>query len=167
MLALLQTLTGICIFQNGPQDLPYSPRALTALIAASATLTLVGATNLPEPEAVGRKVVVATAFSLAFLYSLLYLRGLRPRFVQSAMAWLGTDTILGLPMVALTLPIAAQGPEQAPGAATGILLLWGWQLLILGHILRHTLEIRWPSGVVLAMLHTFLSLGVVQLSAPS
>lgn len=164
MAALVQTLMGICLFQKGPQDVPYAPQTLIAAIALSAVVTFVGATNLPETGAVGLKVGVATAFSLAFLYAVLALRGLQARFVQSATALFGTDVLIGLPIVALTFPIAAQGPEQAPAASAGILLLWGWHLAIIGHVFRHMLDIRLGWGLLLALAYALLSFQVVELA---
>ena len=162
---LLQKLVGICLFRDGPQDLPYSATHLLGLIGASMILTYSAADNLPDTGTVGLQVVVATGFSLAFLYALLLLRGLTPRFTQSATAMFGTDVLIGIPVTLMTFPIAAYGAEQAQGAAAGILLLWFWQVAILGHIFRHTLEMRLALGILLALAYSFLSFQVVQLAA--
>ncbi|ABM62770.1 hypothetical protein [Halorhodospira halophila] len=162
---LLQKLIGICLFRDGPQDLPYSATHLLALIAGSMALTYIAAGNLPDTDAVGLQVAVATGFSLAFLYALLLLRGLTPRFIQSATAMFGTDVLIGIPVTLMTFPIATYGVEQAGGAAAGILLLWFWQVAILGHIFRHTLEMRLALGILLALAYSFLSFQVVQLAA--
>jgi len=161
----LPNLAGICLFRNGPQDLPYAPQALAGAVALSAALTFIAGSNLPESGNVAAQVAVATLFAAAFLYALLALRGLQARFVQSATAIFGTDAVIGFPVVLLSFPIGAQGPEQAPGAAAGILLLWGWHLVILGHIFRHTLELKLPLGLLLALAYSFLGFQAVQLVA--
>ncbi|MFP4183703.1 MAG: hypothetical protein ACLFRW_03900 [Halorhodospira sp.] len=163
--ALLQTLLGICALREGPQDLPYSPRHLLGVIAASSALSVIAVNNLPETGPALPQVAVATLFSLAFLYALLILRGLQPRFVQSATALFGTDLIINLPVTALSFPIATHGPESAQGAVLAMLLLWFWQIAILGHILRHTLEMRLALGMLLAVGYTLLSVQVIQWAA--
>ncbi|MFP4129444.1 MAG: hypothetical protein ACLFSJ_01760 [Halorhodospira sp.] len=165
MASLLQTLLGICALREGPQDLPYAPQQLIGVIAGNAVVTYVAATNLPGTGPAGLQVAVATAFALAFLYGLLTLRSLQARLVQSATALFGTDMIINLPLAALSFPLATHGAEGAPWAATAVLLLWLWQLAILGHIFRHTLEMRWALGVLLALAYSFLSVQAVQLAA--
>ncbi len=163
--SLLQTLLGICALREGPQDLPYAPQQLIGVIAGNAVVTYIAVANLPDTGTVVPQVAMAAIFALAFLYGLLALYGLQARFVQSATALFGTDMIINLPVAALTFPLATHGTEDAPGAATAILLLWFWQVAILGHIFRHALEIRLTWGVLLALAYSFLNIQAVQLAA--
>ncbi len=159
--SILQSLAGICLFRQGPQDLPYAPQALGAAVLLSGALNYIAAANMPESGNVGAQVLAAAGFSLLFLYAVLVLRALQARFMQSATALFGTEVLIAIPLTVLSFMLAGSDPQSAPGAATAILLLWAWRVGIVGHIFRHTLEIPLALGVLLALAYSFLSIQVV------
>jgi len=88
----------------------------------------------------------------------LSIRGLRNRFVQAATALLACAlafTLLSLPLLLLT----GEPPKSAATAtrlqlivsAIGLPLLV-WQVIVEAHVLRHSLDIPFLSGIMIAIL---------------
>ena len=160
----VKTLLGICVLQKGPQELPYSPTALIAFIAAGAALSHIAADNLPAAANISLQILIAIVFGLSFIYAALVIRNLTERFMQSATAIFGADAVISIPVAGVTFGLDGTSPEQAPLAALIVLLLWLWHISVVGHILRHALEVRLPLGVLIAILYSFLSFRVVQIA---
>ncbi|BAU58423.1 hypothetical protein LRD18_06835 [Halorhodospira halochloris] len=160
----IKNLIAICLLQKGPQDLPYSPAALVFFIAAGSAVSHIAAANIPGTENLTLKVLIAALFGLFFIYATLAVRNYTQRFMQTATAVFGADAVIAIPVAMVTLGLDGRSPEQAPTAALVVLLLWLWHISILGHILRHALDIRLPLGILIAIIYSFLSFQVVQLA---
>lgn len=158
----LKNLLGVCLLQKGPQDIPYSPSSLLALIAAASGLSHIAAENIPRAANTTLQTLIAALFGLFFIYAALALRGYKERFMQSATAIFGADAIIALPVALATFSLDGKSPQQAPTMALIILLLWLWNISILGHIFRHALEVRLPLGIIIALGFSLLGFQVVQ-----
>jgi hypothetical protein len=100
-------------------------------------------------------LVVSGIYFLAVSYLALYLRRRPARYWQTALALIGTGLIfslLALPLLVLVGPVdtANQAP-WLPVVGWAVLLLFGWQLLVAGHIWRHALDVPLPTGVLVAL----------------
>ena len=158
MFALLYLLRDVIALRRGPQDAPHSPRLLLTLCALTLLLQLAIARVLNvEGETLGAGVV-ALAFNLGLLYLLLSLRKLGNRFVQAALTLLGVAMLFQL----LSLPIvllAGGHPPSAGDHLTPLQVLLGlvslpiliWKLIVDAHILRHSLNLPFISGMVIAV----------------
>jgi hypothetical protein len=166
MILLIRRFIDICLLRAGPQDLPAS-RFLTGV-----TLVMYGAVGLvlalqtvKLPRAV---LVVAVDVGLlaGLLFLLLWIRQLLNRYLQALTAFLGTGAVLEV----LVMPIVLwQQPAPGSGMGLGItfasLVLWAWLLwglLVVGHILRHTLSTGLAFGVMLGLLYMFVSFSVMR-----
>lgn len=149
------TLLRICVFRDGPQELPASSSLLIALVVIgwAASTLLVG--QLIAEGSAALEVTVATGFGLLFTWLALSVRGGTHRFLQSATALFGTDLVLLLPVAPLLLLTSGQ---EAPNLQLLLLLLWAWGIAIKGHIFRHALDLPVPGGVLVAIGYTILSL---------
>ena len=160
MSSLIATFRELCQFRRGPQDLPYAPRLLAALMLAS-LLARTSAGQLfatPEAPVSPLRAALATLFVLALLHTLLSLRRFANRFVQTALAWSGLDLIF----LALSLPLllGMGKPPTSPEAMTPaqLVLMWPllalmiWKLAVQVHVLRQALEVRLAAAILIALL---------------
>ena len=158
MLPLLYFLRDVIALRRGPQDAPYSPRLLVALCATSLLLQLAIAHLLKaEGETLGPGLV-ALGFNLGLLYLLLNLRKLTNRFVQSALTLLGVALLFQLLSLPIVLLVGGH-PPSSPDHLTPAQVLLGvvsipiviWKLIVDAHVLRHSLDLPFISGLVIAV----------------
>jgi hypothetical protein len=99
---------------------------------------------------------------LALLYGALRLLDRLARFQQTATALLGSGALLGF-MAVVPLSLLPRGGEgEPPGAA--VLLFLGlivWSILVTGHIVRHTFDLRLGQGVGIAVIYNFFAYSLV------
>jgi hypothetical protein len=158
MANLLQLLRDICLLRRGPQDVPYSPRLLVAVCAASLLLQLAIASVLGiDGDALGAGLI-GLAFNFGILYGLLAVRGVRARFVQTALALTACAILFAI----LSVPIVlmAGGKPPTPETMTPLQALLGllalpvvvWKLMVDAHILRHSLNLPFFAGLLIALI---------------
>lgn len=155
---LLTLVWDICRLRRGPQDLPYSPRLLLLVCAFSLGLQLAIAYVLAVEQDTLGAGVLSLAFQLGVLYLLLNLRGVRSRFVQTALALLSCALLF----ILLSLPIALLAGDRplAPEQMTPLQVLLGlislplliWKITVDAHILRHSLNVPFLAGIGIAVL---------------
>lgn len=107
-----------------------------------------------------------TLLLLAVCWSLLYVRGLKGRFLQTATAMAGTGAImgvLGLPVFLLFRQVESQG-QLTSLVLLLVLILMFWSLFITAHIFRYALDIQPGMAAILTVAYTILSLVVVGLT---
>lgn len=164
-LRTLARVRDLCFFRAGPQDLPYSPRAVIALLIVGAVLEAIFDLHQGSGAAVVVAANLGALAALGTLRLLLRWRGKPERFVQTALALLSS----GLLFEALVLPLLLYvGHPTDPSAVTGaqllaalaVFLLLLWQTGISARILRTALQIPLP-GAVLAL----FALGFVDVCA--
>ena len=133
----------IAIWQRGPQDLPAVGILLPLTIGAYVLLSALLGQLLPPQRPdwlvqLGADVV----FVAAWYWALLRIVGRSERYVQTAAALFGVQTVLAVPSIIsvwLVQRYAADPLWQAPVyiAAVAVLI---WTLVAVGHILHATLE---------------------------
>jgi hypothetical protein len=160
MTSWLYLLRDLCQLRRGPQDMPYSPPLLVAVCAANLLLQL-GIAHLVGVGAGGDTLgagLIGLALNLGLLYGLLTLRGFANRFVQAALALIGCAivfSLLSLPVVLATGARALAPETITPLQALLALLAFPiviWKLVVDAHILRHSLDIPFLGGLVVALL---------------
>lgn len=168
----LTLLWDICRLRRGPQDLPYSPLLLLVACVVSLGLQLVIARVMGvEHDTLGAGML-SLAFNLGALLLLLNLRDKRSRFVQTALAMLCCAllfTLLSLPIV-LLIGSRPPTPEQLTPlqALLGLLSLplLIWKIMVDAHILRHSLDVPFLAGIVIAVLWLIAELALGAVGAP-
>ncbi|MGH8145188.1 MAG: hypothetical protein ACREPY_02555 [Rhodanobacteraceae bacterium] len=177
MLAFLASIRDLCLFRRGPEDLPYSPALLIALLIASVVIEgLFDAYRGVQPLL----MPVALAGTLATLGVLfLVLRGRRKpeRFMQTALALVTTSLLfelIVLPLSLLVMPFAQAAahatnpPNPTQAQALALLAMFAfaiWQICISVNILRRALEIPIVGGVLVLLLLVCVNWIVVSLGA--
>ncbi|HEX3124500.1 MAG TPA: hypothetical protein VHQ21_14490 [Rhodanobacteraceae bacterium] len=149
----------VCLLRRGPQDLPYSVALLAAVAAAWLVLQLGVAVARSAPlDGVFAGATLELMFTLGALNVILTLRGLRNRFVQTATALLGCTLVFILLNVPILLLIGDPPTTVQQLSPLQILLvlvslpLLVWKVLVDAHIFRHSFDVPYLSGVVIALL---------------
>jgi hypothetical protein len=157
MPAFLLVLRDVILLRRGPQDMPHSPRLLVWVCGASLLLQLAIASVLAIPgDALGAGLI-GLAFNLGVLYLLLNLRGVRARFVQAALAL--TSCAIVFAILSVPIVLAVGGKPPTPETITSLQALLGmlalpivvWKLIVDAHILRHSLNLPFAAGLLIAL----------------
>lgn len=162
---MVARLAAILSLRAGPQILPAAAGLLTAIVIADLLLSVaVLSTGLDFGQAL---LMVATSIGagLLFCYAALYLRSLSNRFLQTATALFGTDLIITLVAMPLSL-IAVQQLQPdgtstlSPDVALGLLIVTVWMLAVVGGIFRHALDLSWPAALAVALAYVLVTAGI-------
>lgn len=167
MYQLFLVLRDICQLRRGPQDLPYAPTLLLAACVADLVLQLAISALLGIEGNTLLAGIIGLAFNLGILMLLLNLRGVSNRFMQSAFALLACGIFFTLLVVPILVVIGAK-PPQAVTPLQGLLAMialpiMAWKLCVDAHILRHSLNVPFFGGMLIAVLWAVgeLALGAV------
>jgi len=158
----------ICLLRAGPQDLPASRELLGLSMAsymlASFLLSLPGYPLVPA----GQLALVDAGLVVVFAATVLYLTGKMARLTQTLTALSGTGALLGL--IALpVIQLLASGKESGqPALLAGMLwlVLFGWNLTVVAHIMRHALSVSFPVATGIAILYTLVALQIINVLVP-
>jgi hypothetical protein len=160
MASVILIVRDILLLRRGPQDLPYSTQVLISVAALCVIVQISIALFVYDVSlgAVLGGALLWLALTLLTLNLLLALRGLRSRFVQSATALLSCTlvfTVLSTPIALLAG--ATPTPPQQP---TGLQMLLGaislplpiWKVIVDAHVFRHSLNLPFAGGLLIALL---------------
>ena len=169
MIKLVQYFWGLCTLKNAPQDLPASQALLSmTLLAYFLSGTVVSVLQWSVPKAVLAAALDTLLFAI-LCYVLLWARMLTNRFVQTMTAMAGSTTLLALiaaPLVFWQRQIGAleSGVVTFP---TLLLLAWaGWNVAVVGNIIRHALSTAFALGIALAAVYTYITLQLIRIFFP-
>jgi hypothetical protein len=116
----------------------------------------------------GQLALMDAVLLIVFASTALYLRGKMARLTQTLTALSGTGTLLGL--IALpVIQLLSSGLEAGqPVLLAGMLwlLLFGWSLIVVAHIMRHAMSVNLPVAIVIAMLYTLVAMQVMNTLFP-
>jgi hypothetical protein len=123
--------------------LSLSAYAVAGLLLLLANLNLFPALSL---------VLLDLGLLTGLTYGVLNILGRGPRFAQTLTALAGTGVLLQLIAWPLAIWIGQAGVRQETAALPSLLYLalLGWNMVIIGHILRHALSISLAFGVLYA-----------------
>jgi hypothetical protein len=161
MTALISLFFNIMRLKAAPQDLPCS-RFLMSLCIGSYLLVGLGVSLLDQGLGLALvSALVDTALLIGLAYLALWIRNYQARFVQTVTAFTGTGTLfelMGWPLVAWLQQNSSSG---ASSLSLLLLLLIIWNIVVIGHILRHAVEIpMWVSSGV-AVMYVYTSIRVM------
>lgn len=175
----LLILRDIVLLRRGPQDLPFAPRLLGAVILIDVALSALmeNMLGVGVGEGVLLRNAAGTGLGLGVLYLLLYAKQFQARFTQAGLALLLVSVVYtGLLVIVLTVLGLPPAPDTKPEAVTGVQLvtmlvfiaLSLWRLAVDASVLRHALEIRYLLALPLVLaLHFSVSVLVIALFGAS
>ena len=162
---LVSYFAELCFLRAAPQDLSASGLmfGLTFGVNLAVTLLLVASTEADRLTALWQSLL-DTALMLGALYLVLRAKAWAARFVQTSTALLGSSALLGL----LTLPVVQwdRGPTDSIATAWLLVVVLAWSMLVMGHILRHALELRLGQGVLIAVAFSMVTYVLVNAVFP-
>lgn len=164
MLAIVHFFIDLCLLRRVPQDLPASTVLFGLVLVAGVLGSLLLALSAGETLGIGLlQAVLDLGFMLVLLVAMLRLLDKSARFLQTATALVGADTLIGL-LALLPLTLASGADEQSARLVLAgflFLALVVWSVLASGHILRHAFDLRLVQGVLLAVGYDVLAFIVV------
>jgi hypothetical protein len=147
----------IASWRRGPQDVPAVGILLPLTIAAYVLLSALVGQLLPPMQPSWRvEVALDVPFMLLWYWLLLAIARRRERYLQTAAALFGVETVLTVPSMVcdfLQHRFSGDANWQVPVAVAGFALLI-WTLIAVGHILRATLE----RGLTLCLILAFIQM---------
>lgn len=157
---LLARILNLCRFRGGPQDLPHRSGLLIALLGVSVALDL-ATSHLFEirSSALGRSLF-STSLLLGLCWMALSIRGLRNRFVQTAIALIACSMVFSLLIVPLAALFGSPADEDAVLSPAQTLLAWlalivlVWKIGVDAHNVRQAIDAPFWMGMSLALAWT-------------
>lgn len=141
---------------------------MLTLVANLAIGTLLGVSVGLSPGVALGEGLMDAILSLGLL--LLALRALNrtQRFLQTATALLGCGAMLSF-LAIPPLILAASDGQQGFSVLAGLVLLvlLGWNIVVIGHVLRHAFDLQLGQGVAIAVIYSLLSYSLISGIAPS
>lgn len=170
MIQLLNLFFEICLFRRGPQDVPASAvlLRLSVLLYLAAGVILLAVDGSPLWQSAA-KALLDFGLLAGMTWVVLRWRGHQGRFAQTLTALAGTGALLALvalPVVYWLHAGAAAGQVDALAALAWFAILI-WSLAVIGHILRHALEVALAAAILLAVAYLAVSVVVVGLLFPT
>jgi len=164
MLALIRVFWDIVLLRRGPRDLPASLSLLGLLALLDLGVSLVALYREGAARALTLGLV-DVAFTFAVFYTLLTVRKVGHRVVQTLSALWGTGVVLAAVQIAL-LTVASSLLDQDTATAvastlSNLFLLWG--VLVIGHIVRRALEVHLATGLTIALTYVLVSILIYHL----
>lgn len=169
MQRLISLFVDICLLRSGPQDLPTSTVLLIlALLANAAAGVLMLQVSTPPGTSV-LIVLFDTVLMVAFVSIVLQLRGHPERRVQTITALGGTGMLFSL----MNWPVTGWWYRaKEAGAETGVpllalMVLLVWNIIVIGHILRHALDVSLPSGIGISLIYVLIAMSLIGVVFPA
>lgn len=155
---LIGALWDMCRLKVPPQDLPASPVLLVLTIAAyAATSLLAAAVHLTLDKALLAALLDAGLLGV-LSYLVLWIRMLTPRWHQTMTALAGTGALIAVAMLPFIFWQASATTTETSFLPTVALLgFMIWDMFIIGHILRHALNVPLLLGGTLAAVYIYIS----------
>lgn len=153
--ALAHLVRDLCQLRRGPEDMPYSPALLLALVVASIAIDLASSVAFGGDDDALARSLVSTALVLALAWAALHVRRLANRYVQTASALVACGlvfSLLVLPLGWLAHPMPATATALTPLQVLlgwAVLAIFVWNLVVFAHIMRRAIDA--PFGLAFAI----------------
>lgn len=158
----------ICLLRAGPQDLPASRELLGLAIASYMLVSFLLSLPGYPPVTAGQMALIDATLLIVFAATALYISGRMARLTQTLTALSGTGTLLGLFALPVIQLLSSAQEAGQPSLLAGMLwlLLFGWNLLVVAHIIRHALSVNLPVAIGIAMLYTLVAMQIINALFP-
>jgi hypothetical protein len=158
----------ICVLRAAPQDLPASRELLGLAMAGYLLVSFLLSLPAYPPVDAGQLALMDAVLLVLFAVTVLYIPGKIARLTQTLTALSGTGTLLGLfalPVIQLLSPDHESG-QLSLLAGMLWLALFGWNLIVVAHIMRHALSVNLPVAIGIAMLYTLVAMQIIDALFP-
>ncbi|MBI3776168.1 MAG: hypothetical protein HY273_11560 [Gammaproteobacteria bacterium] len=165
MLRIPKLFVDLCLLRANPQDLPLSVALELITLATYTALSYVLALSSTTPGTALLAALVDVGMLVGLAYAGLWILDLKNRLTKLITALAGSGTIwqlVALPVMSLLIGSSDKTPDSTL-AAFGYLLLLAlvaWAIFIIGHILRHALNMKFFFALGVALLYVYTSMRV-------
>lgn len=168
MSSVLQLFVDLVRLRARPQDLPASDGLLLVCVIALAVTTTVALLPFYPVTTGSARVGLDLLLQLAIVQGVLRGIGHPERFRQTFTAICGTGVIFTLLAWPLYMILVDRDPSH-PLAGAAVLVVLGiyvWAVTVLGHILRHAVEIRMSAALAFALLYVLITTAIGEMLVP-
>jgi len=161
MNALITLIFNIMRLRAAPQDLPYSRVLMLLCIGAYLLMGLVIASLDQTFGLALLSAGVDTLLLVGLAWLALWITDHQSRIIQTVTAFTATGTlfeIMGWPLVAYLQQTSADDPSSLSFL---LLILIIWNISVIGHILRHAVDVPMWIGTGIALLYIYTSIRVM------
>jgi hypothetical protein len=154
MTEIIRVFVQIALLKRGPQDLPVSRTLLVLTVCAYAGLTALVNDLLASEGTSALPLAAEVAFTLVWYAALLALLGRRERYLQTASAIFGVQTLLMQPLLVSVWLMKRYGQDatwQLPIAVAGLAVVI-WMVAANSHVVKAALEFSSAASVGLVIL---------------
>ena len=163
---LLNLFIDICCFKANPQDIPSSKFLALMMALLYGVLSLsISLIELPLAQSFFSALVDTTLLIALGLVSL-WITGKPERREQTVAALTGTGALLQI----IAWPILFWLSQTSDSQSTllmiprwGLLILVIWNIVIIGHILRHALSVALPITVGISVLYMYFTIRIASI----
>ena len=165
---IFQVFLRICLLRYRPQDLPQSHELLILCLFVYTAINFVLALSAASVPMAIIVSVLETLFICLITLIILKLGHRSERWVKTMMAISGTGCVIGIVAMPLFLMIFIIGIEGLLQAVVLMLYLAlvVWNIVVMGHILRHSLETTMGVGITFAIIYIILTSVVMNYLVP-
>ena len=165
MLQTLKIFIDLCLLRADPQDLPLSFSLEIFTLVAYTVLSYIVAQWSAAPEAALTAALVDVGMMFGLAYGGLWVVSLQNRTTKTVTALAGTGALwqlASLPLIALLSGDSGEPASTAANAFTNLVFLAmiTWAIAIIGHILRHALNMKFFFALGIAVLYVYTSMRV-------
>jgi len=161
MNALIALIFNIMRLRAAPQDLPHS--RFLMLLSISGYL-LMGIVIASLDQTFGLALLSAgidTVLLTGLAWLALWIRGFQGRFIQTVTAFAATGTLFEFAGWPLTVYLHHASADNSGSLSILLLALIIWNISVIGHILRHAVDVPMWVGTGIALLYIYTSIRVM------
>ncbi len=161
MNALVILIFNIIRLRAAPQDLPHS-RFLMLLCIGS--YLLMGLVIASLDQTFGLALLSASIDTLLLVglaWLALWIRGFRGRIIQTVTAFAATGTLFEFISWPLVIYLQQTSADDPSSLSILLLALVIWNISVIGHILRHAVDVPMWIGTGIALLYIYTSIRVM------
>jgi hypothetical protein len=168
MSRLIRLWFEICLLRAGPQDLPYSRELLGLAMAGYIMVSFLLSLPAYSTLVAALLALVDSALLVVFAATALYAWGKLARLNQTLTALSGTGMLLGLFALPVLQLLSPDQPAVEPSPLGGLLwlVMFGWNLVVVAHIMRHALSAGFLVAAGIAILYTLLAMQIIDALFP-
>lgn len=158
----------ICLLKKGPQDVPDSSDVrITVFISYLLAGSVLISSGLSWSDALYQSIIETLLVAL-FIYVLLLFFSLPHRFKQAITAIYGSGTLITTLSIPFVFWLAALIKNEASTGVAGlaVFLIVCWSFVVMGHIIRETIQKSMAFSLLLTFCYLYLSYQVINMISP-
>ena len=163
MSALINIFFEICLLKKGPQDVPASRFLFQLVLLAYVSLNAIMLMLLEDDFVYSLVAIVVDLFLVVGLIKLVLIFANMPdRFLKTISAVLGTTIVMSIGMMMAQVwydSVESEAAKEFPGFLA--LVIFGWNIVVIGHILKNALDTFLSIGILLAVVYILVQASVL------